>query len=170
MPTSISNRAVTVGEVVRGACIPELEGSLPIGDFPTGLIFLPLDGGQDGLSELILLDENGDPRRFIELINMARSARGLSTATRTDLRFSVNTPGRLYLTNKQDGIIRRVRPTSAPAISIDLSPNNAVRLDYEGRLQGSSDLQAWEDIVPQPENPADLVPDQQPLFMRTILR
>ena len=176
MPTSIGNRAVTVGEVVRGACIPVLEGKLPVGDFPTGLIFLldvdgdPLDGGQDGLAELVLLDENGDSRRFIELINAARASRGLSAATRTDLRFSVNTPGRLYLTNKQDGIIRRVRPTSEPSVSLSTSGNGAIGLVYEGRLQVSPDLQAWEDLVPQPQKSGEWIPDQDTLFLRAILR
>lgn len=176
MPTGIGNRAVTVGEVVRGACIPELEGKLPLADFPTGLIFLldvendPLDGGQDGLSELLLLDENGDPRRFIELINAARAARGLSAASRTDLRFSVNTPGRLYLTNKQDGIIRRIRPTTTPVAKITATAEPSLQLEFTGRLQGSDDLLTWEDLVPQPASPVEVDPGTAPRFLRTILR
>ncbi len=71
-PTSISNRAVTVGEVARETGISGLDGQLLLSDFPTGLIFMldvdddPLDGGQDGLRELQPLDANGQPVRSAE--------------------------------------------------------------------------------------------------------
>ena len=113
-PTRINNRAVTVGEVARGTAIQELDGKLLLGDFPTGLIFTldvdndPLTGGQDGLKELQLVDEQMNEIRLLDLINNARDARGLSAATRTDLRFGLNTPGEVYITNKQDGVIRRL--------------------------------------------------------------
>ena len=48
LPTSISNRAITVGEVARGTGIPGLDGLLPISDFPTGLMFT-LDVDNDPL-------------------------------------------------------------------------------------------------------------------------
>jgi hypothetical protein len=174
MPTGISNRAVTVGEVIRGACIPSLEGMLPIADFPTGLIFLlnveadPLDGGQDGITELTLLNSNGDPAPFIDLINASRSARGLSNTSRTDLRFSVNTPGRIYLTNKHDGIIRRIRPTTTPDISIGAPEAGLLELNYSGRLQTSQDLATWEDVLPQPAIPSQFSPEGSATFLRAF--
>lgn len=176
MPTSIGSRAVTVGEVVRGACIPALEGMLPIADFPTGLIFLlnvdtdPLDGGQDGLSTLSLLDEAGSPITFIDLINTTRAARGLSATSRTDLRFSVNTPGAVYLTNKHDGVIRRIRPVTTPQIEMTSSGGGPLQIDYTGRLQSSADLETWEDVVPQPANPWQAGAPESAIFFRTILR
>ena len=113
-PTSIGNRAITVGEVARGTGFPGFDGQLLLGDFPTGLIFLLdvdsdlLDGGQDGLVELQPLDSSGQPVRLFGLINAARTARGLGTTSRADLRFGINTPGEVFITNKKDGIIRRL--------------------------------------------------------------
>lgn len=137
-PTGIPNRAITVGEVARGTGFPNLDGQLLLGDFPTGLIFMldvdsdPLDGGQDGLTELRMRDENGDPVRLLELINAARSDRGLSTTSRADLRFGIDTPGKIYITNKRDGIIRRLILEPAPG-------------DFTGDgIVDETDLLAWQ--------------------------
>ncbi len=119
-PTNIGNRAITVGEVARGTGFPGLDGQLLLGDFPTGLIFLldvdndALDGGQDGLVELQLLDSSGEPVRLLELIRSARLARGLPSTSRADLRFGINTPGEVYITNKRDSIIRRLVVNATP--------------------------------------------------------
>lgn len=119
-PTTITNRAVTVGEVVRNSDVPELDGLLLLGDLPTGLIFTldvdadSLDGGQDGLQELRLLDESLEPVRLLELINAARDDLGLGPTSRADLRFSVNTPGEVFVLNKQDGIVRVLAPVPLP--------------------------------------------------------
>ncbi len=177
LPGGISGgRAVTTGEVARGTCVPGLDGLLLLADFPTGLAFVldvdsdPLDGGQDGLAELVLLDENGDPRRFIELVNAARAARGLGASSRADLRFSVNTPGRVYLTSKHDGIIRRIRPTVPPGIAIENLPGSQIEVSHEGILQTSTDLTEWTDVMPQPLSPAVVVPDGPARFWRGICR
>ena len=120
-PTNIGNRAITVGEVARDTGIPGLDGLLLLSDFPTGLVFTldvdndPLDGGQDGLLELQPLDENLQPVRLLELINRVRSDRGLSPATRADLRFGFNTPGDVYILNKLDGVVRRLSLVREPA-------------------------------------------------------
>lgn len=113
-PTSIGNRAVTVGDVPRGTNIPNLDGVMVMSDFPTGLLFTldvdsdPLDGGQDGLRELQPIGPSGQPVRLLNLINAARSSRGLGTTNRADIRFGINTPGEMYILNKRDGIIRRL--------------------------------------------------------------
>ena len=120
-PTAIGNRAITVGEVARGTGITELDGSLLLGDFPTGLIFTldvdsdPLDGGQDGLLELRLVDDDLGEVRFLELINDARDDRGLGSVTRADLRFGFNTPGQVFVLNKHDGIVRQLTAIPLPA-------------------------------------------------------
>lgn len=131
-PSNISNSAITTGEVARGTGIPGLDGQLLLGDFPLGLIFTldvdndPLDGGQDGLFELRPLDSNQQPVRLLELINQTRSDRGLSNATRADLRFGINTPGEVYITNKQDGIVRRLVPV---VIAGDFDSNGVLDLN-----------------------------------------
>ena len=106
---TVSNRAVTVGEVVLGSGITGLDGQLLLGDFPNGVIYTldvdndPLDGGQDQLDELLLIDvtsESTDPVRLLDLIN--------TTSSRADLRFSFDTDGDVFILNKRDGIIRRL--------------------------------------------------------------
>ena len=104
-PTAGSSLAITVGEVFRGGLIPELEGQLLLGDFPNGAIYTldvdndPLDGGQDGLHELILVDvESGQQGRLSQLIG----------ENRVDLRFSYGVDGEVFILNKRDGIIRRL--------------------------------------------------------------
>ena len=131
LPTNIGNRAVTIGDVVRGARIPDLEGQLVISDFPTGIIFIldvdndPLDGGQDGLRVLQLIDEKLNPTTFVQLINKARALRGLPPVDRTDLRFGSNTPGEVYILNKHDGTVRRLAPFAAPDTWPGLPPSVA---------------------------------------------
>ncbi len=172
-PTGIGNRAITVGEVVRGACIGLLEGKLLLADFPTGLIFMldvdtdPLDGGQDGLSELTLHDGDTVAVRLLQLINDVRSNRGLSSASRADLRFSVNTPGRVFITNKQDGIVRRIVATERPAASASLKGNGDVEIHFKGLLQSSSNLTDWSTVIPQPRSPIEITPGQEPGFLRS---
>lgn len=172
-PTSIGNRAVTVGEVVRGALVDGLEGMLLLSDFPTGLIFLldvdndPLDGGQDGLSELMLHDGDNVAVRLLDLINEVRSGRGLSNATRADLRFSVNTPGRIYITNKQDGVVRRIKATDPPANSLSTSNDGQLQIHFNGLLQSSGNLLDWARVIPQPVSPMEVGPTEEPVFFRT---
>ncbi len=113
-PVVTGNRAVTVGEVARGTGIAGLDGKLLLGDFPSGIMMYldvdsdPLDGGQDGLFELVTLDEDGNSVRLIDLINDTRNANGLSDAGRADLRYSLGVDGRVFVTNKQDGVIREL--------------------------------------------------------------
>ncbi len=119
-PTDIDNRAITVGDVARNTGIPGFDGLLLLGDFPTGLVFIldvdndDLDGGQDGLLELRPLDGNLQSTRLLDLINGVRADRGLSPAERADLRFGINTPGEIFILNKQDGILRRLAAVPEP--------------------------------------------------------
>ncbi len=72
------------------------------------------------------MDANQQPVRLLDLINLTRSERGLSRATRADLRFGLNTPGEVYITNKQDGIIRRLVAT---AIEGDFNGDGTLDVD-----------------------------------------
>ncbi len=173
--TTRSNRAVTVGEVARGTGIPELEGKLMLADFPMGTVFLldvdadPLDGGQDGLSLLSLLDEEGQPATLLEMINAVRGDRGLEAVRRTDLRFSVNTPGRIYISNKHDGRLRRIKPTGEAGII--LTGNNAgqTQLEFSGLLQTSPDLETWSTVIPQPASPWIIPEPSEAVFWRSLV-
>jgi hypothetical protein len=110
---ALNSDAVTMGEVFRGAGIPQLDGMLMAGDNPKGVFYIldvdsdPLDGGGEGWSELIATEESsGQQKRLITMINEERALLGLPEANRADLRFSVNTPGEVFILNKQDGVLR----------------------------------------------------------------
>lgn len=115
------NDAITMGEVYRGTGISDLDGILMAGDNPKGLIYIldvesdPLDGGGEGWTELIPIDvETGEERRLISLINAERASLGLGNSGRADLRFSVNTPGEVFILNKNDGMLRMLVPLTTP--------------------------------------------------------
>ena len=178
LPSGItSGRAVTLSEVARGTCVTGLDGHLVLADFPTGIPFIlnvdsdPLDGGQDGLRELVLRDESGSPARFLDIMNTARSARGLGFRNRADLRFSVNTPGRMFLINKGDGIVRRIVPDQDPGVIIG-SANGKVTVSHTGILQSSPDLSTWSNMIPQPNGIHEFTPDAaaSPQFWRGVRR
>jgi hypothetical protein len=110
---ALDSDAVTMGEIYRGTAIPSLDGILMAGDNPKGLLYIldvdsdPLDGGGEGWTELIAIEESsGEQKRLISIINEERAALGLAEANRADLRFSVNTPGEVFVLNKQDGVLR----------------------------------------------------------------
>jgi hypothetical protein len=111
-----------MGEIFRGAGIPQLDGFLMAGDNPKGVFYVldvdsdPLDSGGEGWSELIAIEESsGQQKRLITMINEERASLGLPEATRADLRFSVNTPGEVFILNKQDGVLRMLIPIPEPA-------------------------------------------------------
>ena len=168
--SEIGNRAVTCSDVARGTCIDGLEGMLLVADFPNGRVFRlhvdtdPLDGGVDGLSEVRFQQAGGTRKILLEIINAARSARGLGAATRTDVRFSVNTPGRIFVSNKRDGVLRRIVPDLEPEIALadDLS------VTFTGILQTSDDLQDWRDVLPQPPQGGTLDGGAPRKFFRSV--
>jgi len=171
----IGNRAVTTGEVARGSLIPSLEGKLLLADFPTGVLLTldvdkdSLDGGQDGLREIRLREPGGETVRLLDLVNRKRQERGLGPSGRTDVRFSIGTPGVLYLSNKHDGVLRRLRPEAKPSLS--LVPDNDEtpgKVHFRGILQSSPDLQSWETFIPQPRSPQEISIAEAPLFFRSI--
>lgn len=171
---SLANRAVTTGEVARGTLLPSLEGHLLLADFPTGILLALdlesrfLDGDQQGLREIRLRKAGGPTVRFLDLINAARNDRGLGSTSRTDLRFSIGTPGQIFLSNKQDGILRRIVPQADPDISFVPAEQAPVSVRFRGVLQSSRDLTSWTTLLPQPESPWEIDPQDLPLFLRTM--
>jgi hypothetical protein len=133
------NDAITMGEVYRGTGIPSLDGVLMAGDNPKGTIYIldvdsdPLNGGGEGWTELIPVEESsGVDKRLISIINEERASLGLGNATRADLRLSVNTPGEIFVLNKQDGVLRMLVPLSEPG-----------DFNNDGKVNGR-DFLAWQ--------------------------
>lgn len=107
--------AVTGVVVVRSDRVPSLQGRILFGDLATGEIFHvsaddPPDGGQDRIRRVLLRDTSGEPRTFLEVVNAAREAQGRAGSDRTDLRLNEGPDGRIFLTNKHDGIVRELVP------------------------------------------------------------
>jgi glucose/sorbosone dehydrogenase len=96
--------------VYRGNEIPQLANLLIFADMPSGEIFyvnadkLP-SGGQDSIRR-ILLNEGGNARTFLEVIQAKNRAQGKTPATRADLRISTGPENQIFLLNKADGTIR----------------------------------------------------------------
>ncbi|MEM9660306.1 MAG: PQQ-dependent sugar dehydrogenase, partial [Planctomycetota bacterium] len=117
-PRVTGGLAITTGEVVRGANIPGLEGALLVGDFPTGVpLYIDVTAGPpqqrsgvDPFAELILVDVEGDglPVDLLDVVNDARNTNRLRSTDRVDLRWSLGIDGRVFLTNKKDGVIREL--------------------------------------------------------------
>jgi hypothetical protein len=172
---SNANRAITIGDVARGTLIFGLEGRLLVADFQSGVI-LTLDikdlqkNGQGGFEEILVHEGDHFPKRVLEVINGSRLLKGLSTVDRADLRFSVNTPGRIFLINKQDGIIRRIRPDSAPSLSISTARSGRIQIEFNGILQSCGDLRTWVDLTPQPVGPYLVSPSSSAEFFKCIGR
>ena len=111
----LQSRSAAGGVIVyRDDKIPQLQDRVLFSDFPQGEIFhlsaddLP-EGGQDGLRRVLLRD--GDQvKRLLQLVAETTVLQGREPAVRVDLRFGTGPDGRVFLMNKQDGIIREVVP------------------------------------------------------------
>jgi len=111
----LQSRSAAGGVIVyREDKIPQLQGRVLFSDFPQGEIFhlsaddLP-EGGQDGLRRVLLRD-GAQVKRLLQLVAETTVLQGLEPAVRVDLRFGTGPDGRVFLMNKQDGIIREVVP------------------------------------------------------------
>jgi glucose/arabinose dehydrogenase len=100
--------AVTGGFVYRGAAVPELVGHYLFGDIKIGRIFhVPADelvlGQQATIKELTLVRGGQETT----LRGLLQSSNG-----RVDLRFGQDQAGEVFITTKQDGWIRKIRPAA----------------------------------------------------------
>jgi hypothetical protein len=108
--------AATGGVVYRHTAIKQLANLLLFGDNPSGEIFyinadtLPA-GGQEAIRR-VLLNDRGTAKTLLQLIKEKNAIQGKKPATRADLRFGVATDGRVFILNKQDGIIRELVPNA----------------------------------------------------------
>jgi hypothetical protein len=112
--TGVGRAAITGVVVYRDTAIPQLTGRILFGDMVSGEIFHvsaddPPDGGQADIRR-VLLNDDGQARTLLQLIQARNVEQGREPAVRADLRFGTGPDGRLFLLNKQDGVIRLLEP------------------------------------------------------------
>ena len=101
-------------QVYRDDAIPQLENLVLFADQPSGEIFyiqaddLP-SGGQDAIRR-ILLNDAGQAKTLLQLIQEKNIEQDKSPATRADLRFGPGPGDQVFLLNKYDGIVRLLVP------------------------------------------------------------
>ncbi len=116
-PLLMNSVAVTGVIVYRQTAIPQLTHLLIFGDNPSGQIFYvdadgPLNGGQAGIRR-ILFNDNGTRKTLLQLIQEKNTAKGITPATRADLRFGAGPNGQIFILNKRDGIVRLLVPATS---------------------------------------------------------
>lgn len=100
--------------VYRGTEIPALSNLILFGDMPQGEIFyvsadnVP-DGGQAPIHR-IMLNNNGEPRTLLQLVQEKNRQQGKDPATRADLRFGSGPNNQVFILNKHDGTLRLLVP------------------------------------------------------------
>ena len=114
-PVLIGRAAVTGVVVVRGNAIPQLANVILFGDMPSGEVFhvsadRPPAGGHSAIGR-VLLNDGGEAKTLLQLIQKKNGEQGKQAATRTDLRFGTSADGQVFLLNKQDGVIRLLVPS-----------------------------------------------------------
>ena len=104
----LGGNVATTGVIVyRSTAIPQLANLVIFGDNPSGEVFyfnadrLP-NGGQDAIRR-ILFNSGGAAKTLLQLIKEKAPS-----ATRADLRFGTGPNDRVFLLNKQDGVIREI--------------------------------------------------------------
>ena len=110
----LQRSAVTGVYVYRQSAIKPLANMLIFGDNPSGEIFWfdadnPPQGGPESVHR-VLLNHNGEPHTFLEVIQDKNREQGRELATRVDMRMGVGPAGEILLLNKQDGVIRMLVP------------------------------------------------------------
>ena len=109
-PLLQNSSAATGLHVYRSDVIPELANLVLFGDNPSGEVFyvradeLP-SGGQGGIHR-VLLDDRGEAKTLLQVIQDKNRDQGRSPAGRADLRFGSGPDGQVFLLNKRDGVIR----------------------------------------------------------------
>ena len=100
--------------VYRDDVIPQLTGRVLFADGPSGEVFhfsadeLPA-GGQDGMRRVLFRD-GGETKTLLQMIREKNHGQGRPPASRADVRIDAVPGGRVFLLNKQDGVIRRLVP------------------------------------------------------------
>lgn len=106
--------AVTGIVIYRNDAIPALHNKVIFGDNPSGELFYiaadgPHNGGQASIRR-ILLNDGGNAKTFLQVVQEKNAAEKADVAQRADLRFGYGPDNQVYLLNKHDGIIRLLVP------------------------------------------------------------
>lgn len=149
------NAAIAGGFVYRGSLIPELYGKYVFGNFGSDLNsqdifvvdvdqlqvrddFTNLSSLSDGflapVQILNLVDGNGNPTTFL---NLVRQKSGNNGQSRADIRFGIDEYGEIYVSSKKDGTIRRFVTTRLPG---DYNADGVV---------DAADYTVWRDTLGQ---------------------
>jgi hypothetical protein len=113
-PLLQSQSAAAGLHVYRDDAIPQLANLVLFSDQPSGEIFyiqadnLP-NGGQDAIRR-ILLNDGGQAKTLLQVIQEKNAEQGRSPASRVDLRFGPGPGDQVFLLNKYDGIVRLLVP------------------------------------------------------------
>jgi hypothetical protein len=114
-PLLMSSSAMTLGYVYRHNRIKQLSNLMLFGDNPSGEMFyvhadkLPPNGGQDAIRR-ILFNDKGQTKTLLQLIREKNITQGKKPSARADLRYGEGPDGRLFVLNKNDGVIRELVP------------------------------------------------------------
>ena len=109
-PVLLPRSAITGGLAYRFRLIEKLEDLVLFGELLSGEIFyieadnLP-SGGQESIRR-IMLDDQGELKTFLQIIQEKNIEQGKPPTERADLRFGAGSDGQIFLLNKHDGIIR----------------------------------------------------------------
>ena len=113
-PLLQSQSAAAGLQVYRDDAIPQLANLVLFADQPSGEIFylqaddLP-NGGQDAIRR-ILLNDAGQAKTLLQLIQEKNAEQRRPPASRADLRFGPGPGDQVCLLNKYDGIVRLLVP------------------------------------------------------------
>jgi hypothetical protein len=127
--------SITAGVVARGTDAPDLEGKLIFGDIAWGVVFAidaeNAGGGGSGAIRTVRLSFDGIENTLLRKLRSEGN-----DSERVDLRFGTDQTGRIFLLNKQDGIIRvvsssRVLATPTPSPTATPTPARGPAPDEE---------------------------------------
>lgn len=113
-PLFMQNAAVTGLQVVRSDAITELQDLILFGELARGeLLYVSADehpdGGQAAIRRVLFDSGDGTPRTLLEIVQLNRTSQGKEPPLRTDMRIGMLGNGEIYLVNKYDGAVRRLK-------------------------------------------------------------
>jgi glucose/arabinose dehydrogenase len=124
--------AIAGGFVYRGSVASPLQGQFIFGDIVNGRVFYA-DAGE------MLAADDGDPATTAQvrelnlvhqgqpstLLDIVADELGLASVDRVDLRFAVDSQDQIYVTTKQDGLVRTLTPIPEPGGLLSLVVGSA---------------------------------------------
>lgn len=110
----VQNRVAVTGVLVyRDGALTAMNNRVFFGDSVSGEIFhfdadnVP-QGGNEGIRRLLLRDSDGNQHTLLELIRQTNEQQGRALADRADMRINMGPDKRVFVLNKQDGVVREL--------------------------------------------------------------